>query len=231
MDAGRGDLARLIDGLASSRLSGGDTEYAVLLQESLAADVAAFARARGLHFAFSPGRAGGNGNAILSTLPLIAPRTIALPRARQPRSAATALIIVGEQPLFLASAHLENRVSWWRGGLLSDTARGRQAEALIRALPADVRGVLGGDMNTWLGPAEPAWRLFARRFPHSPAPRDPTFRDRLVLDHLFFDLPGHWVADSRVLRDRYRSNHHPVLGTIHPRGATHKRPQTSRLSH
>jgi hypothetical protein len=43
----------------------------------------------------------------------------------------------------------------------------------------------------------------------------PTFRDRLVLDHLFFDLPDGWRAERRVVADRYRSDHHPVLGLLY----------------
>ena len=110
---------------------------------------------------------------------------------------------------------MENRVSWLKGGLLSDTARGRQAEALLRALPPDEPGIVGGDLNTWLGVHEPAWQVFRRRFPDTPAELlEPTFRDRLVLDHLFFDVPAGWQVTRRVLHDRYGSDHHPVIGVL-----------------
>jgi endonuclease/exonuclease/phosphatase family metal-dependent hydrolase len=110
--------------------------------------------------------------------------------------------------------HLENRLAWWRL-LLSDTARGKQAAALLRDLPQEGAGILGGDLNTWLGPREPAWQLMLRRFPDTPRDRpQPTFHDRLVLDHLFFDLPDGWTAARRVLKDAYGSDHHPVVATV-----------------
>ena len=70
-------------------------------------------------------------------------------------------------------------------------------------------------MNTMLGAAEPAWRVFSERFPDTPADRPrPTFRDRLVLDHLFFDLPDGWAVTRRVVAERYGSDHHPVIGIV-----------------
>lgn len=218
LDAGRGDLPRLLTDLAGSRLTGAvPLDYVALLQEAVEADVARLAQARGLHVFYVPVRARG-GNAILSTAPLADTRAIPLPRARQPRNAAAAAVTVGGETLIVVSTHLENRVAWWRGGLISDTARGRQAEALLRAIPDNARAIVGGDMNTWLGPAEPAWRLLAQRFPDTPEASTPTFRERLVLDHLFFDLPDRWRAMTRVVAQRYASNHHPVVAAI-TRGA------------
>ena len=104
-----------------------------------------------------------------------------------------ATITIGGQSLFVVSTHFENRLSWLRGGVFSDTARGRQAEALLRALP-DGPGILGGDLNTLLGPAEPAWRLFADAVPGytegaarpdvpgAPRPRSPVLRSARRLD-------------------------------------------------
>jgi endonuclease/exonuclease/phosphatase (EEP) superfamily protein YafD len=70
-------------------------------------------------------------------------------------------------------------------------------------------------MNTMLGPAEPAWQVLSKRFPDTPADRPrPTFRDRLVLDHLFFDLPDGWTVTRRVVPERYGSDHHPVIGVV-----------------
>jgi endonuclease/exonuclease/phosphatase family metal-dependent hydrolase len=216
LDAGRGDLPRLVADVASGGLTGAmPADYILLLQEARAPAVAAVATARGLHVYFAGVRDPGAGNAIVSTQPLQETRTIALPRERQPRNAATATVTIGGMPLFVVSAHLENRVSWWRGGLLSDSARGRQAAALLQALPSDAPGIVGGDLNTWLGPAEPAWRQLAARFPETPEPQEPTFHERLILDHLFFDLPDGWMATTQVLRERYASNHHPVLGLVH----------------
>ncbi len=155
-----------------------------------------------------------SGNAILSTLPLGSPYGIGLLRQRQPRAAAMASITFAGETLFVVNVHMENRVIWWRG-LFSDTARGRQAEALLKMLPPDAHGILGGDLNTWLGPREPAWRAMATRFHDTPAdPPQPTFHDRLVLDHLFFDLPQGWTAISRVISDSYGSDHHPVVAIV-----------------
>ena len=152
-------------------------------------------------------------NAIVSDVPLLDARAIALPRERQPRMAAVATIALRGERLFVATTHLENRVSWLRGGIFGDRARARQSKSLIEALPSGP-GILGGDLNTSLGTAEPALQLFARRFPDAPMLTTPTFRDRLRLDHLFFDLPDGWRATVHVVTDRYGSDHHPVLGII-----------------
>jgi endonuclease/exonuclease/phosphatase family metal-dependent hydrolase len=225
MNAGRGDLTRLVSDLESGRLAGAPPAgYVLLLQEATEEGdhrVETFAAARTLSAFFVPIWNDGTrtrGNAIVSTAPLSDARAIALPRERQPRMAVAASITVAGERLFVVSVHLENRVSWLRGGLMSDTARGRQAEALLRALPVNEPGILGGDMNTWLGVNEPAWRTFRPRFPDTPADTPvpvPTFRDRLVLDHLFFDLPARWYATRRVVADRYGSDHHPVLGLLY----------------
>ena len=221
LDAGRGDLSRLAADLASGRLTGvPPRDYVLLLQEAVSGvgtDAEQLARARNVHAFVVPvyevaGRI--RGNAIVSTSPLRDTRRISLPQERQPRMAAVGEITVGGQSLFVVSTHFENRLSWLRGGIFSDTARGRQADALLRALP-EGPGILGGDLNTLLGPSEPAWRLFAIRFPDTPKEqRDPTFRERLVLDHVFFDLPEGWMARTRVIEDRYGSDHHPVLGIV-----------------
>jgi endonuclease/exonuclease/phosphatase family metal-dependent hydrolase len=228
MRAGRGDLTRLVDDLASGRLTGTPPrDYVVLLQEDVERDnepLGAVAARRHLFAFFLPIRrqhGAISGNAILSTQPFEQPRIIPLPRQRQPRAAAAANITVAGERLFVANVHLENRLTWWEA-LFSDTARGRQARALLQELPATEHGVLGGDLNTWLGPREPAWREMLRRFPDTPADRpQPTFRGRLVLDHLFFDLPDGWTATRGVLQETYGSDHHPVVATVRagpPRG-------------
>ena len=220
MHEGRGDLRRLVADLSSGALAGPSADYVLFLQETVDAEersVTTLANERGLQLFFAPVRMNDGhpqGNAVLSTVPLQERHIVSLPPERQPRSAAVASIDVGGERLFVASVHLENRVSWRRGGLLSESARGRQVEALLRALP-DAPGVVGGDFNTWLGPNEPAWKRMLVRFPDTPGGRPvPTFRNRLVLDHLFFDLPVGWRAERRVLQDAYGSDHHPVLGVI-----------------
>ena len=221
MHAGRGDLPRFLDDIASGTLTGTPPlEYIVLLQEDVESgkrSAGALAAGRGLASFFIPVRddvSRVSGNAILSTLPLGSPYDIGLLRERQPRAAAMASITFAGETLFVVDVHLENRVTWWRG-LFSDIARGRQAWALLNMLPPDAHGILGGDLNTWLGPREPAWRAMATRFRDTPAdPPEPTFHDRLVLDHLFFDLPEGWTATSRVISDSYGSDHHPVVAIV-----------------
>jgi endonuclease/exonuclease/phosphatase family metal-dependent hydrolase len=155
------------------------------------------------------------GNAILSTRPLEQPFALDLPEERQHRVAAAARIELGGRTMFVVSAHLENRLDLLRGGPFGDRARGRQAEALIEALPAGAHGIVGGDMNTMLGPEEPALLRLLERFADTPRePLRPTFRGRLVLDHLFFDLPEGWHATRHVVSNRYGSDHHPVIGVI-----------------
>ena len=222
---GQGDLPRLVDDLTIGLLTGAQpvNAYVLLLQEVTTEEQRApraLTVRPGLATYFSPVRRGNgrvSGNAILSTSPLASTRVIDLPRERQPRAAVTASVEVDGTRLFVVSAHLENRIAWTRGGLFSDGARGRQAEALIRALPPDAPGIVGGDMNTWLGPNEPAWRALLQRFPDTPERPRPTFRDRLVLDHLFFDLPNGWVATRQVIANRYGSDHHPVMGLLYAR--------------
>jgi endonuclease/exonuclease/phosphatase family metal-dependent hydrolase len=220
MGGGRGELPRLLDDLESGRLTGSPSpRYVVLLQEAADGgqrDVRTLVGARAASVHVTPVRHSDDrttGNAIVSTLPLDEIRVIALPRERQPRAAAAATIAIGGQRLFVVSAHLENRLGWTRG-LFGDRARGRQAAALIQQLPAGAFGIVGGDMNTMFGSSEPAWRALRARFPDTPSAAAATFRDRLVLDHLFFDLPDGWQATTTVAADDYGSDHHPVVATI-----------------
>jgi endonuclease/exonuclease/phosphatase family metal-dependent hydrolase len=221
LHAGKGELARFVDDLASGRLTGGrPRDYVVLLQEDVERDnepLGAVAATRHLFAFFLPLRrehGAVSGNAILSTQPFEQPRIIPLPRQRQPRASAAANITVAGERLFIATVHLENRLPWWEV-LFSDTARGRQARALLQELPASQHGVLGGDLNTWFGPGEPAWREMLRRFPDTRFDRlEPTFRNRLVLDHLLFDLPDRWTVSRRVVQETYGSDHHPVVGIV-----------------
>jgi endonuclease/exonuclease/phosphatase family metal-dependent hydrolase len=184
----------------------------------LQADLETLAREKQLflfHVPVFTGDGPARGTAILSTRPLEETRAIDLPEERQHRVTAAASITIDGQRLFLVSAHLENRLAVLRGGPFGDRARGRQAEALIAALPAGAHGIVGGDMNTMLGPGEPALRTLLERFADTPRDRpDATFRDRLALDHLFFDLPERWRATRRVVAGRYGSDHHPVIAIV-----------------
>jgi endonuclease/exonuclease/phosphatase family metal-dependent hydrolase len=215
LHAGAGDLSRLIADLTLGRLHGDRavTDFVLLLQEA-DPEILDFAREEGLSAYFEPVHP-RRGNAIVSTQPLVNARTIELPRERQRRVAVVAMLQLPDTPLQLASAHFENRVSWWRGGLFSEGARLRQAEALIAALPPGNPAVVGGDFNAWLGRTEPAWRALAARFPDGPAPlQEPTFRERLFLDELFFDLPKGWRVQRLIVDNQYGSDHHPVAGFL-----------------
>jgi endonuclease/exonuclease/phosphatase family metal-dependent hydrolase len=220
MNAGVGNLQRLLADLDRGLLTSAPAaDTVVLLQEALSEDAAQLRRvadARGWSVFLVPVRYDGHrtrSNAILSSRPLLLPHAIPLPQERQTRTAAAAFIDLAGERIFVVSAHLENRAGGWKV-LFSDNARGRQAEALIQALPSEEPGIVGGDLNTWLGPREPAWLSLVRRFPDTPASRTPTFRDRLVLDHLFFDLPDGWRADTHVVADKYGSDHHPVVAVV-----------------
>ena len=218
-NSGSGDLPRLVAELEARRFAGQTPDaYVLLLQESAERDLRAITEPRGWTSAFVAVRAGGahiRGNAIVSSRRLHDPRALPLARERQPRAAVVASIELGGRRLFVASVHLENRASWWKGGLLGDTARLHQVEGLLRALPEDDPGILGGDFNTWLGPAEPAWRALISRFDAMPEwPRAPTFGDRLALDHILLDLPEGWRATRSVLPDDYGSDHHPVMAVV-----------------
>jgi endonuclease/exonuclease/phosphatase family metal-dependent hydrolase len=219
MDAGGGDLSRLVVDLSSGRLTRGPVPGVLLLvQEATEQGVREAAAASGsgpLSLFFTPAlhNPPRTGNAILSSMPLADARVIDLPRERRSRTAAIAMVEVGGHRLFVASTHLENRLGWQRG-FFADRARKRQADALLRALPAAGHGILGGDMNTMF-PNESALAALLDRFDDTPreAPQ-PTYRGRLVLDHVFFDLPDGWTATRDVLQDRYGSDHHPVLGVV-----------------
>ena len=209
--AGAGNLTQLEADLRAGKLSGPAVgDYIILLQEA----VEPIPSSRFVFF--SPVRAGRGrttGNAIVSTLPLTEQRPIVLPRERQPRGAVIVRVQVRGESLFVASAHLENRLGLLRG-LFGDRARRRQAQALRDSLP-DGHGILGGDMNTMLSPDEPAWRVLVSRFPDTPPQHEPTFRNRLTLDRLFFDLPDGWHAIERVVPGQYGSDHHPVVAFVY----------------
>jgi endonuclease/exonuclease/phosphatase family metal-dependent hydrolase len=220
MHAGAGDLSRLVSDLAAGRLTPAPAaDYVLLLQEAIVngpSDPATVAAQRRLNVIFDGVRTSASrtsGNALVSTLPLERPQRLTLPRERQPRAALVAMVKVAGVDLFVVNAHFENRVGWWRL-LFSDGARRRQADALVAQLPAGP-GIAGGDLNTWLGRNEPAWKVMAERFPDTPSDSTgPTFRDRLVLDHLFFDLPDGWIAERQVATSGYGSDHRPVVGVI-----------------
>ena len=120
-------------------------DYVILLQENIAGsqyDVVAFARQRQLWVYFAPVRQsdrGPSGNAILTTQPPINVSTIDLPRERRVRKACGASSRSRGTSIFIVNAHLENRTSWLKGGLFSDSARGEQAQVLLELPSRQVR--------------------------------------------------------------------------------------------
>lgn len=159
------------------------------------------------------------GNAILSTEPLSDLEAIELPFERQRRVAVQATIALSDadgrqQSLRLTNAHLENMGSRWRLGFLSPVARLAQASALMDRVPTQGAAVLAGDLNTWFGSLEPAYRRFARSFDRQRyVDSRPTFSGILRLDHLFVRLPRGWEAET-VRLDRFGSDHHPLLARL-----------------
>ena len=219
---GRGNLPQFLDDLTSGRLTGAPvSEYVILLQETIEGrwfDAVAIAQARDLFSVFDAVRMtsrGTSGNAILSTRPLHETKVIELPRERRVRKAIATTIEIDGQRMLAICAHFENRASLKGGGpLMSGRARERQAAALLQAIPEGA-GFVGGDLNTWMGADEPALRDLRARFGDTPdEPRVPTFWNRLVLDHLFFDLPDEWRAVMQVIPDRYGSDHNPVAALV-----------------
>jgi endonuclease/exonuclease/phosphatase family metal-dependent hydrolase len=209
-----GDVPALVRDLKAGRLTG-DTPpaaFALLLQEA-----SPRTRIDGLHWFFAAARTVDGterGSALLSSLPLADTRVIALPRERQPRIATIARVTVQNEDLLLVNAHLENRAPWWKGGLPGDSARARQMEALLAQLPPGP-GVLGGDLNVWLGTEESAYKAAAGAFPDGLDTEPPlTFGERLALDHLLFRLPARWRAIRYRAAHRYGSDHFPVVGVL-----------------
>ncbi len=205
-------------------------------------DIARIAEAENLSLLYAPSMRNGSahdgrlpqdrGNAILSTMPLVAPRLIELPWERQRRVAIAASIegrTSSGQPwtLRVVSAHFDNRnrVAALQRSL--GAGRRNQARALAAALPGPTPTALGADLNTWLGGAQSAaTRTLRARFPlPATLPRDATARlpgplPGLQLDYMLFDLPSGWQAGYRVLPDAYGSDHQPLIGRIRVAGAS-----------
>jgi endonuclease/exonuclease/phosphatase family metal-dependent hydrolase len=183
----------------------------------------------GLHAYYVPSMRNGGpgisaedrGNAILSTVPLGELGAIELPFERQRRVAVAATVsgatTTGAQwRLRVVSAHLDNMVGarrlWIAGG---EFGRTRQARGLVTALADEKTLVLGGDLNTWFGFQDAAYRTAAAAFPQTHvSDRRATFHGLLRLDHLFFRLDHGWTARFRRAEHAYGSDHFPLIGEI-----------------
>jgi endonuclease/exonuclease/phosphatase family metal-dependent hydrolase len=192
-------------------------------------DIETIARLCGLNLYYVPSMRNGaptatdedRGNAILSTLPLDELTAIELPYERQRRVAVAATVVVTSPggaafPLRLVSAHLDNMLGprrlWLAGALF---ARKRQMSAIVEHVDGRHAAVVGGDFNTWLGFAEPAFGAAFEAFPDTDtSDRRPTFLNLLRLDHLFVRLPRGWTARVERGAHRYGSDHWPLIATI-----------------
>jgi endonuclease/exonuclease/phosphatase family metal-dependent hydrolase len=189
-------------------------------------DIVSFARDQGLSLLYIPSMRNGfdasapaedRGNAIVSTLPLLAPAALELPFVRQRRVAVFATLGApgGDEPLWVASVHLDHVVGASRLWVFCATrARGRQARAITAVLPPRAPVVIGGDFNTWFGTNEPALREMARVTGQSPQAREATYASGAVLDHLFFRTPAVWNASYAGADHKYGSDHLPLVGWI-----------------
>ena len=73
--------------------------------------------------------------------------------------------------------------------------------------------MLGADLNTWHGKAEPAPRRLAKIF-GTPVVAGGGRRGLRVLDYLFFRIAGTSTAEYEVAPLDYGSDHHPLVGRL-----------------
>ena len=161
------------------------------------------------------------GNAILSTARLHDSGALELPLERQRRVAVAATVMVHDAgaaplPVRFVSTHFTNMVmhhAW----ILSESGRLRQARALSQALPAEGPVILGGDLNSWFGYRDAAYRELAGKLSRAASEdRRATFGP-MRLDHLLFRLPEGWRADLRRADRKYGSDHYPLVALIERR--------------
>jgi endonuclease/exonuclease/phosphatase family metal-dependent hydrolase len=155
------------------------------------------------------------GSAILSTLPLSSATAVELPGERQRRVAIIAKVEMPRgDPVSVGVIHLDalgaSRRLWLFGTTLMREVQVKSLEGLL----PDGSLVLGADLNTWHGTAEPAPRYLAGLFSGTPV----TFRrgglGLRVLDYLYFRAsPGRRAHYEEVQND-YGSDHRPLVGWI-----------------
>jgi endonuclease/exonuclease/phosphatase family metal-dependent hydrolase len=180
------------------------------------------ARDAGLSLLYVPSMRNGaaaedRGNAILSSIALEHAEAIELPLERQRRVAIAADILVRNAStrttLRIVSTHFTNMVAHhlWA---LSEPGRVRQARALASALDDGRPTVVGGDLNSWFGYRDGAFRELARVLPAAhPRDRRATFGP-MRLDHVLARLPAGWHITVRRAESRYGSDHYPLVAII-----------------
>jgi endonuclease/exonuclease/phosphatase family metal-dependent hydrolase len=188
-------------------------------------DVGALAERLGLHAAYVPSMRNGRlfpsdarqdrGNAILSSVPLEDVRAIELPFGRQRHVAVAARITVPGLPsLRVMTVHLD-----------PSGHRKEEAAALAAYLSEQTKDnerlVAGGDLNTWFGRREEAFKAFAGSIPEESCGQAKTntwpwrlqgplgwWRGRL--DYLFTTLPADVPRTCLTLPNPFDSDHRPV---------------------
>lgn len=199
-------------------------------------DARAYATSLGLSAWYVPSMRNGTslredrGSAILSTEPLHDLQAIELPLDRQRRVVAGAAVEVrtggGVSKLMLFDVHLEP-VSAPRWLWFIRNPRDRQVRAVISVASSerfqDGAGVvIGGDFNTIRAFEEKAYNRM-RTWSASLGDENRRWTHLLGrLDYLFFHLADGWLATTTRIRDRFGSDHNPVLGRFSgPPPATH----------
>jgi endonuclease/exonuclease/phosphatase family metal-dependent hydrolase len=205
-------------------------------------DVIQVARQCGLALFYAPAARNGHdtrdgsgedkGNAILATVPLTDLVVIELPfeSARRVVVGTTTRSLAGDA-LRVLSVHLITTPQAWRVLTTANSARVRQAAALVNVLDRieRIRGlgnggrwrgvstVLAGDFNTW-SQKESALRLLLRNFPDSPRPlmdrtRGPFPADHLLLRHHGDAGPAATLIPGsyRRVANRFYSDHNPIV--------------------
>lgn len=190
----------------------------------------------GLSLRYSPSMRNGphpsdRGNAILSTVRLTGAEAFLLPYVRQRRVAVTACID-GHPDLAFVSAHLDTHGRARREATPLTPGAGRALQArVLGRITRDIAPsvVLGGDLNSLFGVADPAVRELVKAGLH-PARRVGEWRHtfhrplRLLLDHVLYRCTAQRITSAEVIRideqpgDRTRSvfgsDHHPLLARI-----------------
>jgi endonuclease/exonuclease/phosphatase family metal-dependent hydrolase len=191
-------------------------------------DIVTIARRRGLALYYAPSMRNGaeapfedRGNAILSTFPLEEIAAVELPFTRQRRVAIGARIQGRTRDgrpwgVQLASVHLDTLAGASRLWIFAAGWRGAQAKTAIAGLSERDPSVISGDLNTWLlGSWESAVRRFRASHPQTrTAETPPGASAHGRLDYVFYRLPEPWTSEVRKLREKYGSDHAPIVGAI-----------------